>query len=84
MRKLEPHETPRVGDWSYHFGYGWIYLTPNPKPILRMTIQQLEADNPRPHFPYVVVRPNFLERIFHIQPKIKPNQHRIRKTGSAF
>lgn len=84
MRKLEPQETPQTGDWSYHFGYGWIQLSEKPMPFKIMTIREADESNKHPHFPIVIMRPNFIERILGTPPKVKPNQHRIRKTGSAF
>jgi hypothetical protein len=82
MRKLEQHETPKTGDWSYHFGYGWIKLSNKPMPLKIMTVRESDENNKKPHFPIVIMRPNIIERVFCISPKTKPNQHRIRKTGS--
>jgi len=88
MRKLEPHETPRTGDWFYVFGSvtesGWMQLDNKPMPFKRMTIHEADESNKHPHFPIVIMRPNIIERILGIMPKDKPNQHRMRRHGSAF
>ena len=84
MRKLEPDETPQTGDWSYHFGYGWHQLSAKPMPFKEATIREQVNSHKTTHFPIVIVRPNFFERVFGVKPKVTPNQHRIRKTGSAF
>lgn len=80
MKQLKPNETARAGDWFFVFGgVGWIQLDQSPKPIFRMTIQQMDKSNKKPHFPIVVMRPNYLERILGTVPTYKPNQHKIRK-----
>ena len=81
MRQLQPDETARPGDWFFAFGgTGWIQLDASPKPLFRMTIRQADESNKAPHFPFIIARPNILERVFGVMPNWKPNQHKIRKS----
>lgn len=85
MRKLQPHEKAQTGDWFYVFGSvtddGWVQLSDLPMPFKEQPLGELQ--NPK-NFPIVIMRPTPEELEKGTRPTVRPNQHRMRKTGSEF
>lgn len=77
MRQLSENEIAKEGDWFYGFltGLGWIRLGPEPKPMFRKTIGELDNENKFPHCPIIVMRPTWVEYLFKTQPTDKPCAH---------
>lgn len=85
MRKLQPHEVAQTGDWFYVFGSvtddGWVQLSDVSMPLKEKSIALLTSAK---SFPIVVMRPSPEELERGVRPSVRPNQHRMRKTGSEF